>query len=217
MAVMSTGTRLALFDFDGTLCAGNTLHLLIRHLLSGRASASRIASWALARKLRFVSSRRFKNGILAALPSGDREALRRLGEELYVQRVRPLLRSRGLAELERRRREGYRVIVVTGAFDFLIGPFCREHELAECLCCAVARDEPSGTWRIDGAEMRGEDKVAAVLGYLGTEPVDWPGSTAYTDDVRDLPLVRMTGQRYLVVDGPGRGEDVQFVDWGGRS
>lgn len=195
---MNQPQRLALFDFDGTVCSGNTLHLFIARQARG-AEALRLGLWAVRRKLRLAGTRAFKEGILRGLRGLTEAELAERGRELYAAQVRPRLRPGALRELAEVRATGHRVMVVTGAFDFLIQPFCDEFAIVDCLCCRLERSAGRVTGHIAGGEMLGPDKPDAVRAHLGPESaIDWAGSRAYTDDWRDLPFLEMVGNRYLV-------------------
>lgn len=213
-----SGERLALFDFDGTLCAGNSLHLFMRAQALRPASAARVLWWVAARKLLRVATRRYKEGVLGTLRGLAAGELAALGAQTYGRRIRPLVRREGLAELERCRREGMRIVLVTGAFDFLIEPFRAEHAIGDCLCCRVEVGPLGCTGRIVGPEMLGEEKALAVSQRFAASDVDWAGSVAYSDDWRDLPFLMLAGRGFLVGEAKaGRPNPVPpaitQVDW----
>lgn len=194
-----SGVRLAVFDFDGTVCAGNTLQLLMGHLALRRGKLRAIAWIALRRKLRRLDSRQFKEAVLAVLRGRSPLELEALGCELYQAAVRPRLRPEALAAIAAARARGDRVVLLTGAFDFLIGPFTAEHTFDQVICCRTTIDADMGTARIDGCEMLGPEKPGALRAVLGSDDhVDWQNSAAYTDDLRDLPLLELFGGRFLV-------------------
>lgn len=207
---MSAGQRLAMFDFDGTLCAGNSLHLLmLQQLRQPDGRAARILYWSLIRKLRLAGSRRFKDGVLAALGDLNRAQIEELGRTIYTREIRPRLRADALREVERLRAAGHRLVLVTGGFDFLVQPFCAEFRFDTCLCC---RTGPAG---IVGREMLGTDKRAATLEHFAGQPIDWAGSFAFTDDLRDLPWLELAGHRRLVASGTISevAPPLQIVQW----
>lgn len=199
MAALSD-VRLAVFDFDGTLCAGNSLHLAMRHLALERGKFLPMTLTAVRRKFRLTGSREFKEQVLAPLRGMSAAQLGELGTEVYLQRIKPLLRPAGLAALDRAREAGERVILLTGAFDFLIAPFVTEHRFESVVCCRTERAAGFCTGRILGRELLGSEKPEALRTALGAEVrVDWEASSAYTDDLRDYPLLELFGHRYLVV------------------
>lgn len=196
--------RLAMFDFDGTLCADNTLHLLMaQQLREGPMGALRIAGWSVARKFRMADSRRFKEGVLSRYRGWTPRQLADLGEEFYRDEIRPRLRADGLRELARCRAEGSRLVLVTGAFDFLVLPFVREFSFADCLCCRVEVRDDRITGRIAGPEMLGREKRGETLSHFSGHEVDWSASIAFTDDWRDLPWLKLAGQRKMVAGTAG--------------
>lgn len=210
---MTSPQRLALFDFDGTLCADNTLHLFMRHLLANRRGVPGLIGWSVRRKLRLANSRSFKEGILGLVAGLSEPELDALGGEIYTARVRPRLRKEGLLELAEMQRQGYRVMLVTGAFDFLVAPFCAEFGLGETLCCRVERKHGKCTGRIQGAEMIGGEKVLAIRAALPGAEVDWPQSRAYTDDPSDRPMLALVGTRFHVRGTAAAIPATKTLDW----
>jgi HAD superfamily hydrolase (TIGR01490 family) len=190
--------RLALFDFDGTVCSGNTLHVFMQVLLAKRRGVPGLLAWSVLRKLRLAGTRRLKNGVLTATRGLPAEELRLWGREIYRERVRPRLRSEALREIADLRVQGYRVVVVTGAFDFLVEPFCAEYGVRDLLCCRVGMAGGRCTGSIAGSEMRGADKVAAIRELARGTAVDWAGSRAYTDEAGDEPMLALVGEKFQV-------------------
>jgi len=124
--------RLALFDFDGTLCRVNSWHVLLRWLLRERRPASLKLGLALvARQARLISSESLKNIAFDRFRDGSRDELDALGRQIYENHLRPEVIPVSLATLLQHRTDGFRVVVISGALDFLLEPFCKEHGLVD--------------------------------------------------------------------------------------
>lgn len=210
-------SRLAVFDFDGTLCSRNSYHVLVRdRSRSGLRSCLSISSRLALRKLRLMTSEQLKNVVLAGFRGWPRERLDALGQRLYEQELRPFLRTAALDELERRRAAGFTPILISGAFDFLLHPFCRERGIEVCASTRVAFEGELCLGRLEGAEVRGAAKGRVLRDLYPDGDVDWAGSCAFGDELSDLPVFEMVGEPCLV-NSPMRAvplcPNLRFVAW----
>ena len=191
--------RLAIFDFDGTLCAINSWHIFLKWLLSEcRISSARVALTLAARGAGIVSSAALKNVALGRLHRMPRSEVDAVGIRLYQRSIRPRLLPDAINALKQRQERGYRVLVASGAFDFLLQPFCAEYGIREWIATQPAYDGDFCLGRLDGLETRGIEKRRRLLEYLAGQPVAWLDSVAYSDELSDLPLLTLVGTGYLV-------------------
>lgn len=193
--------RLALFDFDGTLCRVNSWQVLLRRELARPTPRSLWLAAAIAtRRLRLIRSETLKDVALGAFRGWSRAELDRHGAEFYAQHLAPVLIPAALKELAARREAGFQPVVISGAFDFLLRPFCEAHGVADWECTRVAFDGPRCQGRLAGPEMRGAAKVEWLARRFAGQPVDWAGSVAFSDELSDLPMLQRAGTGYLVGD-----------------
>lgn len=191
--------RLALFDFDGTLCRVNSWQVLLRRELARPTPRSVWLAAAIAlRQLRLIRSETLKDVALGAFRGWSHPQLDRHGAEFYARHLAPVLIPAAVRELESRRQAGFHPVVISGAFDFLLRPFCGAHGVTDWECTRVAFDGPTCLGRLAGPEMRGPAKVDWLRHRFAAQPVDWAGSVAYSDELSDLPLLQIAGTGYLV-------------------
>jgi HAD superfamily hydrolase (TIGR01490 family) len=191
--------RLALFDFDRTLCRVNSWHVFLRWLLRERRPASLKLGLALAvRRVRLISSESLKDIALALFRDGSRDELEALGRQNYGNHLRPEVVLVALAALRRHRTDGFRVVVISVAFNFLLEPFCQEHGLVDRVGTGLARDGDRCLGRLGGPEMRAEEKVKFLRRHFAATPVDWSTSVAYSDELTDLPMLQCVGNGFVV-------------------
>ena len=191
--------RLALFDFDGTLCRGNSYHLLLVDLLRGSPrSFLRIAPPFAVRQLRLIPGPVLKNAVLAEFRGWSRAKLADFGRTFYARRLRPRLMTKAIAEMEKLRTEGFVLVIVSGAFEFLLAPFCAEYRISLCAGTQLAFAGDTCLGRLAEEEMRGEGKRRFLQTQFAAQAVDWQASYAFSDELSDLPLFEMVGHRFLV-------------------
>lgn len=160
----------AAFDLDGTITWADafTSFLRFRH--------SRPAFWARilplvplfpAYLLRRLDRRRLKERFATAFLGGV--ALTTIGRETEAFWAGPgadLLRADALAELERRRAEGLRVVIVTACPAIVVVPLARRLG-AELLGTRLEVADGRVTGRIEGENCRDAEKVARLEALCG--------------------------------------------------
>lgn len=190
--------RLALFDFDGTISRLNSYHVFLRWILRQPNFCSLQVGFGLAlRRLGLVPSVGLKNLALRRLRGASRGEVAALGENLYREKISPSLIPEAIAEVRKRQLEGFRVIIVSGAFDFILEPFCREHEIQHYYGARVAFAEGLCLGRLEAGEMRGEEKLLHLRTQFPGGEVDWHASCAYGDEPSDLALLNAVGHPFL--------------------
>lgn len=186
--------KLAVFDFDGTLLRGNSWHRFFRWQLRTQplTSPGLLAAFAW-RRMRLLSSRALQERALGAWRGRTRAEVTRTGEQLYHLLIEPHLRPAGLQEIERCRAEDFEVVVLSGAFDFLVQPFAETCEIARWRATRLEYDAEVFTGRLLEASLTGEAKAAALASLGAGETVDWAASRAYGNESGDLPVLRLVG------------------------
>lgn len=205
----------ALFDVDGTLTWEHTWKAYMATFRHHRLR--RWAHWRflvahyplyLLRRLGGISEERFRTAwaghlawYVAGLTVAEAEALWQWGAE---QALRPSLREDTLALLERHRRAGERIVLVSSAPE----PFLRH------IGRLVGADAVVGTrfvvqqGRYTGAYLPpvciGRHKATLTRQHLTTLgwEVDWASSVAYADSITDLDLLEMVGRPTVVYPDP---------------
>jgi len=207
---------LALFDFDGTLIAGDsigayTLFAWKRGAMTGR-ELLRAMGGALLYGLKKLGPAESKNRALAfrsRLTPPQREALdRAFAEEALLPRVYPA----GRECLQAHRQAGRMLLLVTASTENYMR-FVADGLGFDGLL-ATGLDENS---RVT-VNCKGEEKARRVREWLkerGLE-ADFAASFAYGDSKSDLPLLRLCGHPVLVNPKRALGRkapDMQRVKW----
>mgnify|MGYP000884513101 CR=1 FL=1 len=187
--------KLAIFDFDGTLLRGNSWHLFFGYALRARPwrAPDLIATLGL-RRCRLLSARCLQERVLGLWRGCSPAAQAELGRLVYGRRIAPALRPTGLVELRRCRDEGFEVVLVTGAFDFLARPFVEEHGIRLWRATGTRFADGVFSGRLIEDPLCSSAKVVALRALVAGCAVDWPGSRAYGDEVSDLPLLGLVGE-----------------------
>lgn len=177
-------------DLDGTLIRGNTLHIYIRcgmrRFLRQRryGTLARTLLYLAGRKMRFITHRRMKFGILALIKP-DEEL-----KKDFVSRVSRAKRTWLVDELERRSNDGATILLATAAADVYV-PWIWDGAY-------VATPSESNP---DHTECRGSYKRKLVERYAAENHLRI--TTVISDHTDDLSLLSIpSSERILVKPSP---------------
>lgn len=178
--------RLAAIDLDGTLVRGNTLHEYIRlglgqELRDGRLwNAVCIAGMLGLRCMRLVSHRRMKFTAVRHIRPTERLRQR------FARRIDSMRNSYVAGLIEQFRASGAEVILATAAPDVYV-PWIWEGDFV----ATRMQDNPGME------EMRGHNKLAAVLEYCRCHNLELYG--VVTDHEDDRPLLDSGAERCILI------------------
>jgi HAD superfamily hydrolase (TIGR01490 family) len=199
--------RAALFDVDGVILRGKGLNLFARHLVArGEATpalAARAAWYALGHRLGWFDGGAVLRRVAAAYLTGrPAEDLAAQGEAWFAAGGAAAIYPEARALVERHRRAGTPVALLSGGMDFLVAPVARA--LGAVRWAAVVPEMDAGilTGRlreplcIDGGKLL---HARAMVRELG---VDLAECAFYTDDYGDVPLAQAVGEAIIVNPDP---------------
>lgn len=211
--------KIAIFDFDGTLLRGNSWQLFFwwtmrRH--PRRAPALLVG--LVLRQLGLLSARRLKEQVLTGLRGLREETVEQLGQDFFQQVLASRLRQVGLQEIGACREAGCAIVLISGAFDFVVKPLVDAENIPYWRATRLQYEQGRCTGRILGPELVGEAKPEAVRTLFADRKVDWPDSRAYGDEPTDLPVLSLVGRPCYISSGrpvplalpPG----CSVVEWG---
>src|SRR5687767_6980359 len=185
--------RLALWDLDGTLLAGDHDVEWARHLAQlGLVDEAPIARFHADYERGELDVEAFFAWQLAPLAAHSLERLRTWRAEFFAARIRPQLRPWARAQLERHRALGHEVVLITASNRFLT-----ELTAAELGCTHLIATEPEHsngryTGRLEPPPCFREGKLEHLDRWLAARGARWADvaeSWAYSDSCNDLPLL----------------------------
>jgi HAD superfamily hydrolase (TIGR01490 family) len=192
--------RLAIFDFDGTLCGVNSYHVFVWWGIKRfRISSFLLLLGLMLRKLRVIGRPTLMRLALRIIRGKTRAKVEVIGRELYESALKPHLAKAGLMEIRAKRDEGCTVLILSGAFDFLLGPFCADQGIDLWRSTRLNYELDRCTGLLEGSEHLGEAKSVHVQEFFKGKDIDWQGSSVYSDELIDLPLFSLVGNKYFIV------------------
>jgi HAD superfamily phosphoserine phosphatase-like hydrolase len=102
--------------------------------------------------------------------------------------------------MEKWRRDGVRLVLVTGGLDLFMEPMAREFG-AECIAPSLEERGGIFTGALTGPPLAGEAKADAVRAHAARHGVDLRESWALGDAPGDLPMLALAGRPVVVNPG----------------
>jgi HAD superfamily hydrolase (TIGR01490 family) len=188
----------ALFDLDGTLLPGDSDHAFGQYLVQlGWADGTEFARRNDGFYIDYQSGRLdiadyidFITAPWRTRPHTETDAAAR---HFIDEIIRPMLRPAALELIERHRRAGDELAIVTATNDFVTQPIAQLLEVPVLIATELERDaQGRATGAIRGVPSFREGKVARVQAWLhslGTTIEACERSVFYSDSTNDLPLL----------------------------
>ena len=187
---------LALFDFDGTITTREMYADFIQDAVEPRRL--RIGKVLLAPllagyRLGVVSPGILRAAIVRIGFSGvDEEKVRAAGQRFADGILQAVLRPEAMQRIAWHKARGDEVVVVSGALDLYLAPWCHQRGLA-LLCSALESRQGVLTGRYLGRQCVGREKPRRVLERY--DLADFGEVHAYGDTVEDLDLLAIASRK----------------------
>ena len=203
--------RLALFDLDGTLLAGDTDVLWCEFLIDEGvldretfAAANRDVADRYGRGE--ITPAEFAAFYAGTLAGRSPEQWAPLRERFIASSIAPRIGAASFGLVAARRAGGDRLVLTTATNRFLTAPIAALLGIADLVATELevaANGEFTG--RTSGIVNMREGKVARLARWLADEGLAGPllaAATFYSDSINDLPLLRAVGTPVVVDPDP---------------
>ena len=216
-------SRLALFDLDNTLLAGDSDHawgeFLIEHDLVN-ANNHRETNEAhyqnyLVGKLDIREYVRFTVNPVSSFSEQERYCLR---EKFMERAIRPMILPKSIALIEFHRTRGDTCIIITATNNFIAAPIAQQ--LGVNILIATELETVNGklTGRIQGEPCYQEGKVKKLADWLEQERLhgrsfELSSAVFYTDSINDLPLMEQVSEPIAVDPDDSLRHEAQVRQW----
>ena len=209
---------LALFDLDNTLIAGDSDYLWGRHLVATglvdavhyeRENARFYADYR-AGTLDIQAFLRFALEPLARI---GMEQLLALREDFMRQHIEPILLARARQLVERHRRAGDTLVVITATNSFVTGPIAAALGVPHLIATEPEMRDGRYTGEVAGTPAFREGKVTRLMEWLAASGEDLAGSSFYSDSHNDLPLLLAVESPVAVDPDPQLRAEAEHRRW----
>jgi fatty acyl-CoA reductase len=209
----------AIFDVDGTLVGSNVvsyfawirmreLPAAVRPLWLAGFLTKVPYYWGLDKISRAHFNRAFYKNYAGWKPSRARH----LGQESFAGFTLERIFPDALRQLRDHKAAGHRVVLLSGALDFILDPM---KDLADdVLCSTLAQENGTYTGELTGAPVAGDARARMLASFARRRNLDLSRSYAYADSISDLPMLEAVGNPVAV--NPDRRLETAARDRGWR-
>lgn len=198
---MSHPSTIAIFDLDHTLARRDTyISYLGGYLCRHPVRITRCAllpfavlSFVLGRMTNAALKERFLQAVLGGV---SRIQIESWTSEFIELLVSSGLSSQGLTALADHRRRGDYLVLLTASPDCYVRELGGRLGFDEIICTVIEWQDERISGRLAGPNMRGKEKVQAVLTIK--EHFRWSEVVSYADHASDLPMLRLADRGVLV-------------------
>jgi fatty acyl-CoA reductase len=197
------GEVAAIFDVDGTIVGSNVVSYFAWLRMRELPAALRplwLAGfltkvpyyWGLDKLSRAHFNRAFYKNYAGWKPSRARH----LGQESFAGFTLDRIFPEALQQLRDHKAAGHRVVLLSGALDFLLEPM---KDLADdVLCSTLAQENGAYTGELTGAPVAGDARARMLASFARRRGLDLSRSYAYADSISDLPMLEAVGNPVAV-------------------
>lgn len=198
--------RLALFDLDNTLLAGDSdfewaEFLISQGVLDRELHQARNAKFYEDYKLGTLDIHAFLEFQLKPLSMHPRTQLDAWHRQYMETKVRPMMTEKSRALVEKHRAAGDLMMVITATNGFVTEPIAREFGIEHLIATVPEEVDGEFTGRVSGIPSFKEGKVTRLKQWLeghGKSLADFEETFFYSDSLNDLPLLKIVGRPVAV-------------------
>jgi HAD superfamily hydrolase (TIGR01490 family) len=216
--------RLAFFDLDRTLLSVNSGTLWVRREVAlghiSKRQAMRAMWWLARYQLGFASGEDMVAEAVSHLRGTPSDALRARTERFYETEVRHTFRPGALEHVERHRRAGDRLVMLTSSSNYLSHLAAKELGFDSVLCNVLqVGADGLHTGLVEGRVCFGEGKLVHARAEAERCQATLEKAVFYTDSFSDVPVMEAVGSAVAVNPDPRLKRHAarrrwSIVDWG---
>ncbi|MFD1259523.1 histidinol-phosphatase [Entomomonas asaccharolytica] len=188
--------KLALFDLDNTLLAGDSDH----------AWGDWLCKWGILDKAHYKAKNdefyeryqagtmdvmEYLNFSLAILGKASVKQLHEWQLQFMRDTVEPMILKKGEELLEQHRKEGHKLVIITATNRFITEPIAKRLGVNNLIATECEMKDGHYTGRPTGVPCYQEGKVTRLKDWLKQNNADLEGSYFYSDSKNDLPLLSL--------------------------
>jgi len=203
-----THTRVAFFDVDGTLTTSPSIFRFLRYYLAFLGHSPReyedLQRYIATMTVRGFSREETNRASFTLFDGADAEMVSEVADRWFEAELGTggFYHEPALAALRRHQRDGYHVVLVSGALPACLRPIAEDLGVDDVWCAEpeIVRGRYTGTIR--KRPMIGTAKAVAVANVIARCGTTSEACISYGDHSSDLPMLEATGAA-VVVGGDG--------------
>ena len=209
---------LAIFDLDNTLIAGDSDYSWGEFLVAQgkvdsdyyRVMNDRFFADYEAGRLDINAYLQFSLEPLSTITMAE---LSQLHEKFMAEVISPMMLDKAQGLLEKHRRAGDQLLVITSTNRFIIKPICKALGIDQVIATELEVVNGRYTGKVSGTPSYREGKVERLNNWLTANRQDIDGSYFYSDSINDLPLLQKVDYPVAVDPDPQLREHAAVRGW----
>lgn len=198
------GEKLALFDFDDTLCRGDSIVPYVMYCIWNNL-APKEQLWKAIRA--YFKQRRHperaaesKAATLSFIKGQTQEKMDHVARAFFRDVLSPRFFEKGQEEIARLKTEGYRVVVISASADVYMRVLPEFMPVDAVIATTCVLDRKGCYTGEISVNCKGDVKPQLLAKWLGDSGVemDAEASCAYGDSPSDAPMLRLAGKAFCV-------------------
>lgn len=188
--------RLALFDLDNTLLAGDSDHawgefLIAEKLVDGEAHRARNDQFYADYEKGELDIHAYVKFTLDPILACTATERKRLHDKFMQHSVLPMMQEKAKALLGKHQRQGDRCLIITATNAFITTPIAHILGVDTLLATELETLDGRLTGKIAGTPCYQEGKVSRLQEWIAAQETGFSMSDAcfYSDSINDLPLL----------------------------
>jgi HAD superfamily hydrolase (TIGR01490 family) len=213
--------RLALFDLDNTLLAGDSdfewaEFLISQGVLDGQLHQARNAKFYEDYKSGTLDIHAFLEFQLKPLSQHPRSQLDAWHRKYMETKIHGMMTDKARALVEKHRQAGDLMMVITATNGFVTAPIARAFGIENLIATIPEEIDGEFTGRVSGVPSFKEGKVTRLHAWLherGQGLADFEETWFYSDSLNDLPLLKVVGHPVAVDPDPTLRAYAEEANW----
>lgn len=202
--------RLALFDLDNTLLAGDSdfewaQFLIEQGVLDQEVYEARNQEFYDQYKAGTLDIHEFLDFQLKPLARHTRSQLDAWHRDFMQRKILPIITARGRELVERHLREADLVAIITATNSFVTTPIARAFGVEHLIATEPEQVNGEFTGKVAGTPSFREGKITRLDAWLASRGIQWSEvgeSWFYSDSLNDLPLLQRVSKPVAVDPDP---------------
>lgn len=190
--------KLAIFDLDNTLIAGDSDHswgqfLVEKQLVDADTYRRANDQFYEEYKNGTLDIRRYLEFSLKPLTQHNLDALTKLHAEFMASHIEPMMLPKAQALLAEHRAQGDYLLIITATNGFVTRPIAHHLKVDDIIATDPELIDGRYTGSFVGTPTFQQGKVIRLQEWLTTKDFDLSQAYFYSDSINDLPLLEQVG------------------------
>ncbi len=194
--------KIALFDIDHTLTSMDSFFLFVFYVLGKHPYTIIFLPFlfivVLLRLFSIIDTTKLKSFTLLLIKDMDMDKLDRFSRQFVKSTVLKHIKSGVKEEIEKYRKDGYKIVLATASFEFYIKYIAEYFEADYFFGTKIVTKNGRPLAKIDGKNCKRGEKIVRILAVIPRESIDKESSVGFSDSLVDLPFLEIVDKFYLV-------------------